>query len=91
MRARDVQRGLAEGCRRTAPTSASSGWPTDRRPRATAVVGELVNDSPASVSAASDLLNQCDVAIIQHEYGIYGGVDGDEVVDILGGLASRRS
>ena len=50
------------------------------------VVGELVADSPASVSAASELLNQSDVAIIQHEYGIYGGVDGDDVVDVLEGL-----
>jgi polysaccharide biosynthesis protein PslF len=32
------------------------------------------------------LLNQSDVAVIQHEYGIYGGVDGDEVVDIIDGL-----
>jgi polysaccharide biosynthesis protein PslF len=50
------------------------------------VIGELVNDSPASVAAASELLNQSDVALIQHEYGIYGGVDGDEVVDIIGAL-----
>jgi polysaccharide biosynthesis protein PslF len=50
------------------------------------VIGELVNDSPASVAAASELLNKSDVALIQHEYGIYGGVDGDEVVDIIGGL-----
>lgn len=50
------------------------------------VVGELVCDSPASVFAASELLNQSDVAIIQHEYGIYGGVDGDDVVDVLDGL-----
>lgn len=50
------------------------------------VVGELINGSPASVSAASELLNQSHIAIIQHEYGIYGGVDGDEVVDIIGGL-----
>jgi glycosyltransferase involved in cell wall biosynthesis len=32
------------------------------------------------------LLNQSQIAVIQHEYGIYGGVDGDEVVDIIGGL-----
>jgi glycosyltransferase involved in cell wall biosynthesis len=32
------------------------------------------------------LLNQSDVAIIQHEYGIYGGVDGDEVLDVIDGL-----
>ena len=35
---------------------------------------------------AAELLNQSDVAVIQHEYGIYGGVDGDEVVDIIDGL-----
>jgi glycosyltransferase involved in cell wall biosynthesis len=50
------------------------------------VVGELVNGSTGSVAACADLLNQSDVAVIQHEYGIYGGVDGDEVVEIIGGL-----
>jgi len=50
------------------------------------VVGELVNGSPASVAASAELLNESDVAIIQHEYGIYGGVDGDEVVDIIDAL-----
>ena len=51
------------------------------------VVGELVNGSPASVTACADLLNDSDVAVIQHAFGIYGGHDGDEVVDILGGLS----
>ncbi|WP_209923533.1 glycosyltransferase [Mycolicibacterium lutetiense] len=50
------------------------------------VVGELVNGSAASVAASSDLLNQNDIAVIQHEYGIYGGPDGAEVVDIIGDL-----
>jgi polysaccharide biosynthesis protein PslF len=50
------------------------------------VIGELVNGSATSCAASSELLNQSDVALIQHEYGIYGGVDGDEVVDIVGGL-----
>ena len=50
------------------------------------VIGELVNGSATSVAACSELLNQSDVAIIQHEYGIYGGVDGDDVVDIVDGL-----
>ena len=50
------------------------------------VVGELVNGRPTSVAASSELLNDNDIAIIQHEYGIYGGADGDEVVEILGGL-----
>ena len=49
----------------------------------TPVIGELVNGSPASVAACAELLNLSDVAVIQHEYGIYGGVDGDEVVDAV--------
>jgi polysaccharide biosynthesis protein PslF len=50
------------------------------------VTGELVNGSAASVAATSELLNESDIAVVQHEYGIYGGVDGDEVVDVIGGL-----
>ena len=50
------------------------------------VIGELVNGSQKSVAECSQLLNQSDIAIIQHEYGIYGGPDGDEVVQIMAGL-----
>ncbi|MGK2868396.1 MAG: glycosyltransferase [Mycobacterium sp.] len=50
------------------------------------VVGELINGSAASVSASAELLNGSDVAIIQHEFGIYGGADGAEIIDVLGGL-----
>jgi glycosyltransferase involved in cell wall biosynthesis len=50
------------------------------------VIGELVNGSPSSVNASSDALNRSDVAIVQHEYGLYGGADGDEVLEILGAL-----
>jgi polysaccharide biosynthesis protein PslF len=50
------------------------------------VIGELVNGSATSVAATSELLNESDIAVVQHEYGIYGGIDGDEVVDIIGGL-----
>lgn len=60
----------------------SDGSPTSD-PR---VVGELVNGSRASVAACADLLNESDFAIVQHEYGIYGGVDGDDVVKIIGAL-----
>ena len=60
----------------------SDGPPSTSTP----VIGELVNGSPASVAACAELLNRSDVAVIQHEYGIYGGVDGDEVVDIIEGL-----
>ncbi len=50
------------------------------------VIGELVNGSARSVDASSDALNRFDVAIVQHEYGLYGGTDGDEVLAILGAL-----
>lgn len=50
------------------------------------VIGELENGHPKSVGASSELLNRNDIAMIQHEYGIYGGADGDEVVEIIRGL-----
>ncbi|MGA9488957.1 MAG: glycosyltransferase, partial [Mycobacterium sp.] len=51
-----------------------------------AVVGELVNGDPTSATATAELLNRSDIALIQHEYGIYGGPDGDEVVQIMEAL-----
>ena len=50
------------------------------------MVGELVGDSATSVGVCVDLLNQGHVAVIQFDYGVYGGVDGDDVVDIIRGL-----
>ncbi|MBW8826433.1 MAG: glycosyltransferase, partial [Acidobacteria bacterium] len=50
------------------------------------VVGELVNGSAGSLEAAAELLDQCDVAVVQHEYGVYGGTDGDEVLQVMGQL-----
>ena len=50
------------------------------------VVGEVENDVPASVLRAIEMLNAGDVAIVQHEYGLYGGTDGDEVLTVLRGL-----
>jgi glycosyltransferase involved in cell wall biosynthesis len=54
-------------------------------PKTDRVVGELSNGSPASVYDAAELLNECDVAVVQHEYGLYGGTDGDEVLEVLEG------
>jgi polysaccharide biosynthesis protein PslF len=50
------------------------------------VVTHIVQGDAASMRAAVGHLNQCDVAIVQHEYGIYGGVDGDEIVQLLDDL-----
>jgi hypothetical protein len=35
------------------------------------------------LQAVADTLNAYDVVIVQHEYGIYGGQDGDQVLAIL--------
>ncbi len=50
------------------------------------VVGELVNGSPASVADSAELLNRADVAVVQHDFAIYGGADGAEVLDIIAAL-----
>jgi polysaccharide biosynthesis protein PslF len=50
------------------------------------VVHDLVAGSAASASAAAAVLNSFDVAIVQHEYGIYGGPDGQDVIPLLDAL-----
>jgi glycosyltransferase involved in cell wall biosynthesis len=50
------------------------------------VVGELRNGSTASAAACVDLLNECDVVLLQHEYGVYGGADGADVVELVAAL-----
>lgn len=51
-----------------------------------AVAGVLVNGDATSVRAAAAVLSRADVAIIQHEYGIFGGPDGDEVLHLIDAL-----
>lgn len=47
------------------------------------VAGVLRQGSRRSALRTAATLNQCDAAIIQHEYGIYGGEDGAEVLEVL--------
>ncbi|HEY5115347.1 MAG TPA: glycosyltransferase [Nakamurella sp.] len=47
------------------------------------VVGTMVAGDPRGPAAAAMLLSSCDVVIVQHEYGIFGGRDGDEVLSLL--------
>lgn len=47
---------------------------------------ELVARNRVTMRAAVRALDQCDVAIVQHEYGIYGGLDGDEIIPLLRSL-----
>ncbi|MEV1286477.1 glycosyltransferase [Micromonospora sp. NPDC049679] len=48
------------------------------------VVHELnARPGAASAVAAAGWLNRFDVAVVQHEYGIFGGRDGDQILDVL--------
>ncbi len=51
----------------------------DRAP----VVEQLARDEPDRIRTAARALNGFDVVIVQHEYGIFGGRDGDEVLAVL--------
>ena len=55
-------------------------------PQDAAAPGVAVELAPADASALAEAaarLNRCDVVVLQHEYGIYGGRDGDEVLALL--------
>ena len=76
---------LAE-LRNTAPTPRVGVVRIVDRPRRSTrpeVVHHLCTGSPGGEAEAAAILNNFDVAIVQHEYGIYGGPDGDQILDIL--------
>jgi glycosyltransferase involved in cell wall biosynthesis len=50
------------------------------------VVGHLVNGSSDSAASAVQLLNEYDTVLVQHEYGIYGGPDGSDVLALIDAL-----
>jgi glycosyltransferase involved in cell wall biosynthesis len=50
------------------------------------VVAHLVNGSADSAKSAVRHLNSYDAVVVQHEYGIYGGPDGCDVLDIVEAL-----
>lgn len=52
------------------------------------VLGTLNQDLPNGSAAPVDILNGTDVAIVQHEYGLYNGPDGAEILDIMGGVVA---
>lgn len=54
------------------------------------VVGDLRPRDAAGRELAADLLNDHDVVVIQHEYGIYGGPDGDEILDLLARIRAPK-
>jgi glycosyltransferase involved in cell wall biosynthesis len=53
------------------------------QPAESRVVHQLVIGERGAARHAASALNLYDVAIIQHEYGIFGGRDGADVLDVL--------
>jgi glycosyltransferase involved in cell wall biosynthesis len=51
------------------------------------VVAALGDGGSYRSLVAADALNGADVAIVQHEFGIYGGRDGDDVLKVLDALS----
>jgi glycosyltransferase involved in cell wall biosynthesis len=47
------------------------------------VVAQLVKNDHAGLDRVAGHLNACDVVIVQHEYGTYGGADGDDILALL--------
>jgi glycosyltransferase involved in cell wall biosynthesis len=47
------------------------------------VVAHMRVGTDDGILAAVTALNQHDVAVVQHEYGIFGGIDGDDVLAVL--------
>ena len=50
------------------------------------VLASLDDGSPSRLATAIDTLNSTDIAIVQHEYGIYSGDDGAAILDVMAGL-----
>ena len=47
------------------------------------VVSHMVHGERDAVERSAAALNAFDVVVVQHEYGIYDGADGDSVVEVL--------
>lgn len=52
------------------------------------VVMQYDPNSAVGVRAARRHLESCDVAVVQHEFGIFGGSDGESAVDLVEGLST---
>lgn len=50
------------------------------------VVAHLLNRAPNGAAVAAAALNRFDVAILQHDFEIYGGPDGQDVLRVLDAL-----
>ena len=59
---------------------------TPQRRTGTEVVVDIFSGGSARSASSVELLNDCDVVIVQHEFGVYGGPDGEDVLRLLAEL-----
>lgn len=79
---------------RSAIASPGSGWDArvvrvldEPEPeRSPEVLAHWLNGDRRSLCAALEALASVDAVLLQHEYGLFAGTDGDEVIDLLDGL-----
>ena len=79
---------------RTAIAERSSGWRAavvrvldrDEPVPSGEVVAQWVAGDPASLRRSLAVLNDFDAVLLQHEYGLFGGPDGEQVLDLIDGL-----
>jgi glycosyltransferase involved in cell wall biosynthesis len=50
------------------------------------VVAQWIAGDPVSLSRAAVAMESSDVVILQHEYGLFGGLDGEDVLELTGTL-----
>jgi glycosyltransferase involved in cell wall biosynthesis len=50
------------------------------------VVGSLADPDDTDHRGAVDALNRTDLVIVQHEYGLYDGSDGESVIDLVASI-----
>ena len=55
-------------------------------PHPAAVVAEWVRGSDASLAKAVSVLNRYDAVVVQHEFGIFGGPDGEDILELVSRL-----
>jgi glycosyltransferase involved in cell wall biosynthesis len=55
-------------------------------PQSAPVVYQWISTDRSAASDAAAIMNQYDVAVIQHEYGIFGGPDGEDVLELVDGV-----
>ena len=59
---------------------------TPQPPAGYEVVTDVVAGDAAGVTRSAARLGECDVVILQHEFGIYGGADGKDVLALMAAL-----